>query len=144
MDCFFFVKMILLNTGNNVITVTVNEKITLINPEYIFIFVNSTTNKKFACTSLEIDSVDFKSIFNIEVGVNSPLLNKVLLDDYGYYFYYIYETNNAAGFDYANVDSLDLRTMTGLLETGKMYWQAPSVTNNYYKDLKDSSVSYGQ
>ena len=102
------------------------------------------SNKKVACTSLEIDSVDFKSRFNIEVGVNSPLLNKVLLDDYGYYFYYIYEVVNASAFDYVNVDSLDLRTMTGLLEQGKMYWQEPTITNNYYKDLKGSSVSYGQ
>jgi hypothetical protein len=136
--------MILLNTGTNLITVTTNENVTIVNPQYIFIFVNDNTNRKVACTQVEYDVVDFKSRFSIEVGVNSPLLGKVLLDDYGFYKYYIYETITASSFDYANVDSLDLRTMTGLLEEGKMYWQEPTVTNNYYKDLKGSSVSYGQ
>ena len=61
-----------------------------------------------------------------------------------FYHYYIYEIVDATTFDYANIDTTDIRNLTGLVETGKAYWSAPAIVNYYYKDIKTSIVTYGQ
>ena len=139
--------MLYLITGGNTITVTLTEKVTIANPQFVFVFVNDNTGRKVACTSTDISlNTDRYNQFNIDVITTTPnpLLAEVEFDDYGFYHYYIYQTDDASIFDYANIDTTDLRTLTGLVETGKAYWSAPAIVNYYYKDIRTSIVTYGQ
>lgn len=139
--------MIYLITGPNKITVTLIEKVTIANPQFVFVFVNDNTGKKFACTSTDTSTnPDRYNQFPIDVVTTTanPLINEVEFDDYGFYHYYIYQIDDATTFDYANIDTTDLRNLTGLVETGKAYWSAPVTFNYYYKDIRTSIVTYGQ
>ena len=139
--------MIYLLTGVNTVTVTLTEKVTIANPQFVFVFVNDNTGKKFACTSTDISpNTDRYNQFDIILTTTTanPLLAEVEFDDYGFYHYYIYEIDDASAFDYANIDTTDLRNLGGLIETGKAYWNSPKVVNYYYKDIKTSIVTYGQ
>jgi hypothetical protein len=137
--------MIYLETGANNVDVTVTEKVTISSPEFVFVFVNDNTGKKVACTQTNSSSnTNEYDRFVITVGVNTPLLGKVLLDDFGFYHYYIYQTADASAFDYSNIDTTDLRTLTGLVEEGKAYWQGTSNTINSYKDIRTSVKTYGE
>ena len=139
--------MIYLITGQNTVTVTLTEKVTIPNPKFVFVFVNDNTGRKVACTStdLSINTVRYNQ-FKLDVVTTTPnpLINEVEFDDYGFYHYYIYEIDDATTFDYANINTTDLRTLTGLVETGKAYWSAPVTVNYYYKDIRTSIVTYGQ
>lgn len=136
--------MIQLITGSNTIDLSLFEKVTIANPQYVFVFVNDNTGKKVACTSTYTSLDGNRQRFTIVVGVNDNLNGKILLDDYGSYSYYAYQSSNAAAFDYTNINTTDLRTLTGLVENGKAYWTAPTVTNIYYKDVRTSIVTNGQ
>lgn len=135
--------MIQLVTGSNIVTLSLFEKATIANPEYVFVFINDNTYKKVACTATYTELDGNRQQFTLVVGVNTPLLGKVLLDDYGSYSYYIYQSANAAAFDYTNINTTDIRTLTGLVENGKAWWAAPTVTNIYYKDVRSSIVTNG-
>jgi len=139
--------MLYLITGGNTITVTLTEKVTIANPQFVFVFVNDNTGKKFACTSSDLSTnTDRYNQFGINVVTTTanPLLKEVEFDDYGFYHYYIYEMDDATAFNYAGINTTDLRTLTGLVETGKAYWSAPTIVNYYYKDIRTSIVTYGQ
>jgi hypothetical protein len=139
--------VIYLITGQNTVTVTLTEKVTIPNPKFVFVFVNDNTGRKVACTStdLSINTVRYNQ-FKLDVVTTTPnpLINEVEFDDYGFYHYYIYEIDDATTFDYANINTTDLRTLTGLVETGKAYWSASVTVNYYYKDIRTSIVTYGQ
>jgi hypothetical protein len=137
--------MIELVTGSNIVTVSVQEKVTIANPQFVFVFVNDVTGKKVACVGgTETNLSHGRSQFTITVGAALPLSGQVLLDDYRFYHYYVYQSANASLFDFTNIDTTDLRTLTGLCEQGKMYWTPPTVTNNYYKEIRTSIKTYGQ
>lgn len=138
--------MILLEFGANNSFFTLEEKRTINNAEYIFIFVNDNTGKKVACTATDI-STDVNRYDKFVLTVASaaiPASGYITLDDYGFYHYYVYETVDASTFDYANVDTLDLRTMTGEVETGKMFYKTADPTHTYYKDIRTSIKTYGE
>jgi len=139
--------MILLEYGANTRTLTVRDNVTISSPEYLFIFINDNTYKKVACTASETIVDDFRSAFTITVQASGDGLNAAIaLDDYGFYHYYIYEKTAAqiAAFDYAGIDSVDIRTITGLLTDGKMKYETTATTNTYYKDVNSSIKTYGQ
>jgi hypothetical protein len=138
--------MILLEYGANTRTLTVRDNVTISSPEYLFIFINDNTYKKVACTASETVIDDFRSSFTITVQASGDGLNAgISLDDYGFYHYYIYEKTSAqiAAFDYNGVDSIDIRTMTGLLTDGKMRYYPVDTENTYYKDVNSSVKTYG-
>lgn len=138
--------MILFEYGANTRTLTVRDNVTIPSPEYLFIFINDNTYKKVACTASETIIDDFRSSFTITVQASGDGLNAgINLDDYGFYHYYIYEKTSAqiAAFDYSGVDSIDIRTMTGLLTDGKMRYDPTAATNTYYKDVRTSIKTYG-
>lgn len=138
--------MILLNYGSNTVTVTVEENRTIAGAEYLFVFVNDNTYKKVACTASETLIDDFKSQFTIIVQASGDGLNgAIALDDYGFYHYYIYEKTAAqiAAFDYSGIDSVDIRNLTTLVESGKMKYEGTASSNTYYKDVRSSVKTYG-
>lgn len=136
--------MIYFSTGTNTITLSLFEKATIANPQYVFVFVNDNTGKKVACTQTYTSLDGNRQQFILTVGVSTPLLGKVLLDDYGSYSYYVYQSANASLFDYTNINTTDLRTLTGEVENGKMTWAFVPPTNIYYKDIRTSIVTNGQ
>lgn len=138
--------MMQLVSGANTPVVTVQENVTIANPEFLFIFINDHSYKKVACTSTETELDHGRSSFTITVQANpTPLSGEIELDLLGSYHYYIYEKTAAqiAAFDYANVDTVDIRTITGLVESGKMEYRETASTPTYYKDVRTSTQVYG-
>ena len=133
--------------GANTFDVTVRGLTTVANPEYLFIFVNDATNFKEACTSTETITDDYRSEFTITITSNPVALSgEINAYNYGFYHYYIYDRTAAqiAAFDYANVNDLDIRTLTGLVASGKMEYKTTATVNAYYDDLKASIKTYGK
>lgn len=137
--------MIFLEFGSNTCDFTLEEKRTITNAEYVFVFVNDNTGKKVACTAANTSSyTDRYDRFVITVASsNIPASGYINLDDFGFYHYYVYETADASTFDYTNIDTTDLITLTGEVESGKMYYNTSSPTNTYYKDTRSSIKTYG-
>jgi hypothetical protein len=136
--------MMQLITGANTIDISVTENSTIGNPQFVFVFINDNTGRKVACTSTYTNLDNNKQRFVITVGAAVPLNGSVLFDDYGSYSFYVYQSANAALFNYANINTTDIRTLTGEVGNGKAWWEAPSVTNIYYKDVRTSIVTNGQ
>jgi len=136
--------MMQLITGANTIDISVTENSTIANPQFVFVFINDNTGRKVACTSTYTNLDNNKQRFVITVGAAVPLTGSVLFDDYGSYSFYVYQSANAAAFNYANINTTDIRTLTGEVGNGKAWWKAPSVTNIYYKDVRTSIVTNGQ
>ena len=136
--------MMQLITGANTIDISVTENSTIANPQFVFVFINDNTGRKVACTSTYTELDNNKQRFVITVGAAVPLTGSVLFDDYGSYSFYVYQSANAALFNYANINTTDIRTLTGEVGNGKAWWEAPSVTNIYYKDVRTSIVTNGQ
>jgi len=136
--------MMQLITGANTIDISVTENSTIANPEFVFVFINDNTGRKVACTNTYTELDNNKQRFVITVGVVTPLTGGVLFDDYGSYSFYVYQSVDASLFDYTNINTTDIRTLTGEVENGKAWWEAPSVTNIYYKDVRTSIVTNGQ
>jgi hypothetical protein len=136
--------MMQLITGANTIDISVTENSTIANPQFVFVFINDNTGRKVACTSTYTELDNNKQRFIITVGAAVPLNGSVLFDDYGSYSFYVYQSANAALFNYANINTTDIRTLTGEVGNGKAWWEAPSVTNIYYKDVRTSIVTNGQ
>lgn len=132
-------------SGVNTMTVEVIENTTIPNAEYLFIYVHDLSNKKVACTSSEITVDGIRSQFEITLTSSpDPLQGEVEFEYFGFYHYYIYQKTSAeiAAFDYANVDSLDLRTLTGLVDNGKVNYPT-TYSNTAYKDYSGSVKIYG-
>lgn len=136
--------MILLEFGANTCDFTLEEKRTINNAEYVFVFVNDNTGRKIACTSTNTSTdVNVYDRFTITVASSAiPASGYITLDDYGFYHYYAYEIADASTFDYANIDTTDLRTLTGLVEVGKMFYKTSDPSNTYYKDIRTSIKTY--
>lgn len=124
---------------------TLEESRTINNAQYVFVFINDNTGKKVACTAVDIGTnLTVYDKFSITVASsNIPASGHILLDDYGYYHYYVYQTADASTFDYVNIDTTDIRTLTGLIEEGKMQYEFVDNTNTYYKDYRSSTKTYG-
>lgn len=134
--------------GDNYLTFTLNEKVTISNPEFILIAVHMTTNKKTACklgTDLSSYPTRFNSFLVRVVDENAtPLSAQLELDEYGFYRYFVYETADADTFNYNTVDSLDLETLTGLIEEGLINYLNVETSPEYYANLKQSIPHYGR
>jgi hypothetical protein len=97
----------------NIIAVTLTEKCTLENPEFLFRLVNDETHKEY--TFIAEDTSGYIARYNrftITETADPDLLNgEVYLPDTGFYHYYIYEQSSSTNLDYT--------LAVGLVETGK-------------------------
>lgn len=137
--------MLLFQSGSNTFDIVVEEKRTIANAKYLFIFTCDLTGKKVACTSTEVTVDGIRSEFTISVQSNPVALSaQIYIFNLGSYKYFVYERTSAqiAAFDYSTVDSLDLRTLTGLVDNGKMKFTATASTDPYYKDVQSSVKNY--
>lgn len=99
------------NTTNTNIAITLTELSELSNPNYLFEFINSTSLVKYYCISEDLS--DFKERYNkftIVEGIDDPLNGSLILGEYGFYRYNVYEQNGT---------SLD-PTGLNVVEVGKM------------------------
>ena len=138
--------MLQLVSGANPIITTVEQNRTISPAEYLFVFVNDLSYKKVACTSTETALDGERSSFPITVTANPVALSgEIELDLLGSYKVYVYEKTPAqiAAFNYATIDAVDLRTITGLVWQGKMEYRTTPATPTYYKDVRTSTEVYG-
>lgn len=124
----------------------VEESRTIQDPDFIFVFISDLTGKKVACGASGDLVDDFWTQFNITVQASGedPELAQISLDHYGEYHYYVYESSDMTAFDFVNIDTTDIRDLTGLLNEGKMKYFPPDSTDNYYKDVSSSVKAYGE
>lgn len=135
----------IIRSGENTLTFTLTEKVSISNPEFILIIINDFTYKKTAC-KLGTDLSSYTSRYNqftVTVNDDPTALNaEIGLHEYGFHKYYVYETADADTFDYANVDDLDIETMTGLIEQGKMNYLKPVDELPSYANVRNSIQHY--
>lgn len=131
--------------GANTIILTLNDAITLADPEYVLVIQEQHNKKKVAC-KLGSDTSDYPARYNrftltVQASVD-PLLAQVTLKDKTHR-YYVYEKADADAFDFAGVDDMDLEDITGLVEEGIVQYITPETAPAHYKDLPESVESYG-
>lgn len=132
--------------GANTIIASVEQRRTIANAEYLFVYINDHSYKKVAFTSTETALDGDRSSFPVTVKTSPvPLSAEVDLDLLGMYHYYIFEKTAAeiAAFSYSTIDTVDIRTITGLVEEGKMEYTVTPATPSYYKDVRTSTQVYG-
>lgn len=105
--------MILINKGqSNSVVLTLTERSTLVQPIYVFKFVNDITTEVIRFTADDIsDAKERYNEFVIEENAVADVYNGIItLVDSGRYSYYIYEV--------ANESPIDLEGETTLVEQG--------------------------
>lgn len=109
--------------GENYLTFTLNEKVSISSPEFVLILRNESTKAQYGC-KLGADIslyTDRYNLFLVTVISSPTALNAELgLEHHGQHRYYVYEMEDADTFDFAGVNTLDLMTMTGEVEQGKV------------------------
>lgn len=138
--------MIDLELGENEFYLMVEQNRTITDPDYVFVFVSDLTNQKIACGASGDLVDDFWTQFNVTVQASGedPLLSQIALPHYGEYHYSVFEVEDMNDFDFDNIDTTDIRDLTGLLTEGKMKYFPPASTDNYYKDVSGSRKAYGE
>ena len=106
-------KLIVLakNTTNENIALTLTEFTTITEVNYLFEFINETTQEAYYCISADLSHYKNRyNLFTIIEGVDAPLNGSLILGGHGFYRYNVYEQEGT---------SLD---PTGLnkVESGKM------------------------
>ena len=137
--------MLLFTSGSNTFYLAVEENRTLPTAYYLFVFVNDHTNKKVACYCAETEVDGIRSEFTCTVQTSPTALDgEIDITDLGFYHFYVYEKTLAEinAFNYSTIDSVDLRTMTGLVKNGKMKLTETATGNEYYKDYSGSVKVY--
>lgn len=131
--------------GLNYLTFTLNEKVTLTNPGFVLVVKNDSTGKQVAC-KLVTDISSYTDRFNMYAvtmqASPTPLLGQIYLEHHGWHKYYVYETLTPNAFDYAGIDSVDLSTLTGLVEQGKLKHQKPETEIESYVNRPTSIKAY--
>lgn len=135
----------ILYLGINYPIFTLKEKTTLCDPVYVLVMKNYMTNKQTAC-KLGLDLSGYTDRFNqFELTIMDgaePLNSEISYDDFGDYKYFVYELEDIDDFDFDTVDNLDLKTMTGLVESGKIKLESTPAADKYYANTSPSIKSY--
>lgn len=112
-----------IQSGANILFFTLTELTTIASPQYVLVVVNDSTFKKYACY-LGVETSNYTDRYNrFSVTVTDPAVamdSELALETHGDHRYYVYQTQDASTFDYDNIDTTELSTLTGLVEQGKM------------------------
>lgn len=109
--------MIRLEFGQNLVAVTLTEKVTLPSPFFLFAFENCQGKTFFYCTALDTSSYPERfNKFSLTVVSGTPDANagELKLEIGGQYNYTVYEQEDA--------DNLDPDNAEGIVETGIMIY----------------------
>lgn len=99
-------------TATSNISLTLTEKVTISNPNFLFEFINDASNVKYYVISADTSSYTERyNQFEITEGASDPTNGSLILGLEGFYTYNIYEQ--------ASSTNLDPTGLT-IVETGKM------------------------
>jgi len=132
--------------GINTLYVNHRDSITITGAEFLWVFINDHTYKKYACSPTETIVDDYRSSFEVTLTTNPiPLNGEVDMTLLGFYSVYIYEktASEIATFDYSNIDTADIRNIDGIVWQGKAQLTESATTEDVYKDLRSSEDVYG-
>lgn len=96
-------------TVNTNIVLTLNEKVTIPNPTFLFSFTDdqNKTVKNFICADTTLGANDRCNKFDIEENVNEDLLNGVVsLNRIGFWYYKVYAQTSTTNLDPSLADEL--------------------------------------
>lgn len=123
----------------NTVVLTLTEKSTLTNPDYLFVFKNDQTEVEYifiaADTSLYTDRYNKFTITETSSNTD-PLDGEVELPLTKFYTYTIYEQNSAT--------NLDPALATGVVEVGKVEVFDTASTDSTYTPTTTTNYIYGE
>lgn len=107
--------MIRLNLGSNVVVVTLSEKITIPNPNYLFEFINNQTQQKYYCIASDLSLYpDRYNKFTIVVKTTTPdpLDGEIQIPLGDEYTYNVYEQVSSTNLDPTGLTVVENGLMT--------------------------------
>lgn len=110
--------MILINPNTiNKVVLTLNEKQTISNPDWLFEFINDTTGeiKIFHATDISLATARYNEFIVTDNSIENPYNGTMNFRPVGYWSYTIYEMNATSPID------LDPANAVGIVEIGKVY-----------------------
>lgn len=126
----------ILKGQSNIIAVTLTEKCTLTQPNYLFRLVNDETNIEYAFIAPDTSNyVERYNKFTITETADPDNLNgEIELPDSGFYHYYIYEQESTTNLDYT--------LATTLVEIGKCKVPGDEVSLESYTPPSSVNITY--
>jgi len=117
------------------VALTLVEKTTLVNPYYLFEFINDMTLVKyyqiFTDVSIAGEARNRSNEFNIEVVNSGSGANKIILGNVGLYHYTIYEQASSTNLDPDLADGVVERGIMRLRDTEASIYIAHETTVTY-------------
>lgn len=132
--------MLIFASGENTVEVTIDEKITLTNPDIIFIFQNDTTFNKVGClVGNDLSQYpEHGNIFLINNTTNPDPERAEIELQMGKGKYWVYEIADASDFDFENIDTTGLTE----LENGKYDYPLTVSSIPTYKTVVSEASIY--
>lgn len=137
--------MLVFQAGANYIYPTLNEAKTLESPEYVLVLKEDLRKTQVACklgTDLSTYPERNNKFLVTVTATPNPLLSQITLKDL-HHHYFIYERADADAFDFDNINTTDLETLSGLVECGKARYNTTATEREHYADTTQSKESYG-
>ena len=103
------------NQTNSNITLTLTEKTTITDANYLFQFTSDQTKEDYFLICQDLATTSQKARFNlfdITEGIDDPLNSSIILGLEGRYHYYIYEQVSATNLDPAGLTIVERGIMT--------------------------------
>ena len=128
----------LTKSASTTIALTLTEKCTLTNPNYLFEFECNDTGVKEYCiaadTATTAERIRFNKFTITEDSTPNNLNGEVDLPINGWYSYTVYEQASSTNLDPANA--------TGIVEKGKMYLSTTPITVAEYTSTSTTTPTY--
>lgn len=130
--------MILINENtSNTVILTLSEKTTLTNVNYLFEVYNDMTNiyKYFIAQDISTNKLRYNEFIITETITEFPLLGQINLITEGFYKYNVYEQ--------ASPSNLNPLLALNLIDKGKLKFVKASTSNVVYTGNQTNYVEYG-
>lgn len=130
--------MILINENtSNTVILTLSEKTTLTNVNYLFEVYNDMTNiyKYFIAQDISTNKLRYNEFIITETVTEFPLLGQINLIAEGFYKYNVYEQ--------ASASNLNPLLALNLIDKGKLKFVKASTSNVVYTGNQINYVEYG-
>lgn len=100
------------NEANQRIALTLTERTTISNPNYLFEFINNQTKQVYTCICGEVSATSKYNLFDITEGVDDRTNSSLILGLAGQYYYNIHQQSSST--------NLDPDLAQGIVERGYM------------------------
>jgi hypothetical protein len=129
--------MIRLILGDNIVALTLKEKVTIVNPIFLFEFINNQGYAKTYCIAEDISSYpDRYNLFTLVVleSTPDPLVGEIELNIGDEYTYNVYQQ--------ASSTNLDPALAEGVVENGMMTYDKAMTSRNEFNPTEETRVIY--